>query len=43
MPGKQAKILSDQHIEDFTGQPVRNRAVVLFSMKQACGLARLPI
>ena len=39
MPGKQAKILSDQHIEDLlffagnTRQPVRNRAVVLLSMK----------
>lgn len=47
MPGKQAKILSDQHIEDLlffaqnTRQPDRNRAIVLFSMKAGLRAAEI--
>jgi integrase len=47
MPGKQAKILSDQHIEDLlffagnTRQLVRNRAIVLLSMKAGLRAAEI--
>ncbi len=47
MPGKQAKILSDQHIEDLlffagnTRQPDRNRAIVLLSMKAGLRAAEI--
>jgi integrase len=47
MPGKQAKILSDQHIEDLlffagnTRRPVRNRAIVLLSMKAGLRAAEI--
>ena len=47
MSGKQAKILSDQHIEDLlffagsTRQPDRNRAIVLLSMKAGLRAAEI--
>jgi integrase len=47
MPGKQAKILSDQHIEDLlffadnTRQPDRNRVIVLLSMKAGLRAAEI--
>jgi integrase len=47
MPGKQAKILSDQHIEDLlfyagnSRQPDRNRAIVLLSMKAGLRAAEI--
>jgi integrase len=47
MPGKKAKILSDQHIEDLlffagnTRQPDRNRAIVLLSMKAGLRAAEI--
>jgi integrase len=47
MPGKQAKILSDQHIEDLlffagnTRQPDRNRTIVLLSMKAGLRAAEI--
>ena len=47
MPGKQAKILSDQHIEDLlffagnTRQPDRNCAIVLLSMKAGLRAAEI--
>jgi integrase len=47
MPGKQAKILSDLHIEDLlffasnTRQPDRNRVIVLLSMKAGLRAAEI--
>jgi integrase len=47
MPGKQAKILSDQHIEDLlffagnTRQSDRNRVIVLLSMKAGLRAAEI--
>jgi integrase len=47
MPGKQAKILSDQHVEDLlffagnTRQPNRNRVIVLLSMKAGLRAAEI--
>src|SRR4051795_10571359 len=47
MPGKQAKILSEQHIEDLlffagnTRQPDRNRVIVLLSMKAGLRAAEI--
>jgi integrase len=47
MSGKQAKILSDQHIEDLlffagnTRRPTRNRAMVLLSMKAGLRAAEI--
>src|SRR3954471_4935589 len=47
MSGKQAKILSDQHIEDLlffaanTRQPARNCALVLLSMKAGLRAAEI--
>jgi integrase len=47
MSGKQAKILSDQHIEDLlffagnTRQPDRNRVIVLLSMKAGLRAAEI--
>ena len=47
MPGKQAKILSDHHIEDLlffagnTRQPDRNRVIVLLSMKAGLRAAEI--
>jgi integrase len=47
MPGKQAKFLSDQHIEDLlffagnTRQPDRNRTIVLLSMKAGLRAAEI--
>jgi integrase len=47
MSGKQAKILSEQHIEDLlffaqnTRQPDRNRAIVLLSMKAGLRAAEI--
>jgi hypothetical protein len=47
MPGKQAKILSDQHIEGLlfyagnSRQPDRNRAIVLLSMKAGLRAAEI--
>jgi integrase len=47
MPGKQAKILSDLHIEDLlffasnTRQPERNRVIVLLSMKAGLRAAEI--
>jgi integrase len=47
MPGKRAKILSEQHIEDLlffadnTRQPDRNRVIVLLSMKAGLRAAEI--
>lgn len=47
MPGKQAKVLSDQHIEDLlffaanTRRPDRNRVIVLLSMKAGLRAAEI--
>src|SRR4051812_30150755 len=47
MPGKQAKILSDLHIEDLlffasnTRQPERNRVIILLSMKAGLRAAEI--
>jgi hypothetical protein len=47
MAGKQAKILSNDHIDDLlafaetTRQPVRNKLMILLSRKLGCAPVRL--